>query len=314
MPAGEPDYRRYLDPVVLARVSGLALRARLIVEGYYAGSHRSPYRGRSVEFADHRPYVQGDDLRYVDWKVYGRTNKYYIKEFEQETNLNLVLALDVSESMAYASAGAPLNKHDYAAAAAAALACLSLQQHDSVGLVRFDKAVVDFLKPSNSPGQWRALIRAMAQGPAGSRGNLRLAFEEIAERIDRRSLVVVISDLLDDPEGLLRGVRHLRFRRNDVVVLQILDRGEIEFPFSAATLFDGLESAGRLVADADAVRRAYLEEFAAYARVLDTACRRMQVDLARISTATRLDAALRAYLAHRAAGMKSRHFDRRKGA
>jgi uncharacterized protein (DUF58 family) len=314
MPAGETDYRRYLDPAVIARLSGLALRARLIVEGYYAGSHRSPYRGRSVEFADHRPYSQGDDLRHIDWKVYGRTNKFYIKEFEQETNLNLLLAVDVSESMAFGADDAPLSKHDYASAAAAALACLALQQHDSVGLIRFADKVIEHHRPSNSPGQWRTLVRALDQGVGAARSNLRGVFEEIAESIERRSLLVVISDLLDDPEGIIRGLRHLRFRRHDVVVLQILDASEVEFPFQADTLFDGLEGHGRLTADAAALRSAYLDEFAAFSQQLRVGCRSLHFDWAQITTATALDAALSSYLGKRAANLKSRHAAKRKGA
>jgi len=314
MVTGATDYRRYLDPAVVARLSGLALRARLIVEGYYAGSHRSPYRGRSIEFADHRPYCQGDDLRHVDWKVYGRTNKFYIKQFEQETNLNLLLAVDVSESMAYATDDAVWNKHDYASSAAAALACLALQQHDSVGLIRFSERVHEHHAPSNNPGQWRTVVRALSQGVGSARSNLRRALEEVAECVKRRSLIVLISDLLDDEANTIRGLRHLRFRGHDVIVLQILDRGEIEFPFNADVTFEGLEQAGRLTGDCAALRESYLAELAAHTRRITLSCRRLAIDFTRISTATSLDAALRTYLASRSAALRSRHAGRRKGA
>ena len=217
------DVRTYLDPAVLARISGLELRARLVVEGLLAGMHHSPRRGISIEFADHRIYSQGDDLRHIDWRLFGRTDKYYIKEYEQETNLNLVLAVDCSESMNYRSTSQGLSKHEYATALGAAIAYLALRQQDSVGLALFDERITEFVRPSNNLHHWRTLVRELAGGTGPAKTSLGQVCNELAERLHHRTVIILISDLFDDAEAILRGFRHLRYRRHELIVWNLWD-------------------------------------------------------------------------------------------
>jgi uncharacterized protein (DUF58 family) len=293
------DVRKYLDPKRLARLRGLQLRARLIVEGYISGVHRSPFHGFSIEFAEHRNYVPGDDLRYLDWKVFGRTDKYYLKQFEEETNLICYLLLDVSESMTYQSAEAPMSKLEYARCAAAALAYLVLNQQDSVGLVTFDNEVRSLVRPGSNPSQMEPLIHAMEHSAGARKTALGSTFHELAERLKKRGIVVVLSDLFDDVEPMLAGLKHFRHRRQEVVLLHVLDPAELDFPFEHTTLFKGLEGLPEVLAEPRALRRAYLEEFATYVRQLREACRRHRIDYAQMRTDQSLEVALSSYLATR---------------
>ena len=198
------DPQRYLDPLVLAKVRSLELQARLIVEGYLSGMHKSPYHGFSVEFAQHREYVPGDDIKHVDWKVYGRTGRFYLKQYDVETNVVCWLVLDISESMQYGSG--LLSKYDYACMVAAALAYLILSQQDSVGLVTFDDEIRKFLRPSSQPSYLKQLVQVMNVGAAREKTRLAPIFHDLAERIARRALVIVLSDLFDDVPDLLAGL------------------------------------------------------------------------------------------------------------
>jgi len=208
------SFQKYFDPQVLARLEGLPLRARLIVEGYISGVHRSPYHGFSIEFAEHREYAPGDDLRYLDWKVFGRTDKFYLKQFEEETNLVCSLVLDTSESMCYRSAAAPMSKLDYARCAAAALAYLVLKQQDSVGLATFDHQLRASVRPGSNPSHWEQLIRVMEEAVPARKTSVGPIFHELAERLRRRGIVVVLSDMFDDVEGMVAGLKHFRHRRH----------------------------------------------------------------------------------------------------
>jgi uncharacterized protein (DUF58 family) len=306
MEAATQDYRRYLDPKVLAKISGLELRARLIVEGFFSGTHHSPRRGVSVEFADHRAYTQGDDLRHIDWKVYGRTDKYYIKEYEQETNLNLLIAVDTSESMNYRSADASMTKYEYAAAIGAAIAYLTLQQQDSVGLALFDEHLREFVKPSNNVQQWKALVKELAGGTGASKTSLGLVLGELAERLTGRLLIVLISDLFDDVDVILKGFKHLRYRHHELIVWNIWDHAELTFPFDRPTMFDGLESTGRVLTNPRTLRARYLDEVDAFRTRLRAGCGHMHIDLSIFDTSTPLDAALSGYLATRSARLRRR--------
>src|SRR3954471_7852972 len=200
------DYRKYLDPRTLARVSSLDLRARLIVEGLMAGMHRSPYQGISVEFAQHRPYVAGDDIRHVDWKVFGKTDKIYLKQYLEETNLHLICVVDASESMGYGSVTAPTGetwtKYDHATAIAAALSYMAIQQQDSVGMAIFDQSLSRYFKPSNSPGQWKMLVNELQMIPKWNKTNMGRILDQIAEKLHHRSLIVLLSDFFDDAENI----------------------------------------------------------------------------------------------------------------
>ncbi len=291
--------RKYLDPKQLARLRGLQLRARMIVEGYVSGVHRSPFHGFSIEFAEHRDYVPGDDLRYLDWKVFGRTDKYYLKQFEEETNLISYLLLDTSQSMGYRGPGAPMSKLEYAQCAAAALAYLVLHQQDSVGLVTFDSEVRSLVRASSNPSHIQQLVHVMDQAPAARKTALGPIFHELSERLKKRGIVIVLSDLFDDVDAMLGGLAHFRHRRQEVVLMHVLDPAELDFPFQNTTLFKGLEDLPEALVEPRALRRAYLDEFAAYVRRLEEGCRRYQIDYVQLRTDQSLEVALSSYLATR---------------
>jgi len=300
------DYRAYLDPAVLAKISGLELRARMIVEGFFSGMHHSPFHGLSAEFADHRVYAQGDDIRHIDWKLYGKTDKYYIKEYEQETNLNLMVVVDCSESMGFRSDEAALSKHEYATSLAAAISYLALRQRDSVGLALLDEHLASFVRPSNSPHHWKTLVRELDRAPGSGRTALGRAFAELAERLAVRTLIIVISDLFDDTEATLRGLKHLRYRKHEPVVINVLDPAELSFPLEGPTMFLGLEGTGRLLADPGALRVSYLEALERFQGDYRLGCGRMNIGYSVFDTKAPLDAALSTYLATRSARIRQR--------
>jgi uncharacterized protein (DUF58 family) len=291
------DPHKYLDPLTLAKVRGLELQARLVVEGYLAGMHKSPYHGFSVEFAQHREYVPGDDIKHVDWKVYGRTGRFFLKQYEEETNLVCWILLDVSESMQYGSG--PLTKYDYACMAAASLAYLVQHQSDSVGLVTFDNQVRKFLRPSSQPSLLKEMVHLMNQGGSVEKSRMAPLFHDLAERINRRALVFVLSDMFDDVPDILAGFKHLRHKRHEVVLWHILDGAELTFPFQEATLFRGLEEYPELLTDPRTLRKSYLEQIEGFITELQHGCRDQNIDYVQLRTDTPLSVALSSYLAHR---------------
>lgn len=290
---------KYLDPRTLARLQGLELRARSIVEGYVAGLHRSPFHGFSIEFAEHREYVPGDDLRYVDWKVFGKTDKVYLKQYEQETNLVAYLLLDTSESMHYQSDPLGLSKLEYAKCIAASLAYLVLRQQDSVGLATFDHEIRALVRPSGNPTQLKQILHVMEDSSAEKKTATGRIFHDLAERLSMRGIVLVLSDLFDDIPSMMTGLKHFRHRRHDVVVFHILDPAELEFPFRQTTLFKGLEELPEMVADPRSLRKAYLEEFGRYLKEVKKACRANRVDYVLLRTDQPLDVALSSFLSSR---------------
>jgi uncharacterized protein (DUF58 family) len=296
------DPQRYLDPLALAKVGSLELQARLIVEGYLSGMHKSPYHGFSVEFAQHREYVPGDDIKHVDWKVYGRTGRFFLKQYEEETNLVCWLLLDTSESMRYGSG--PVTKYDYACMSAAALAYLTLHQQDSVGFVTFDNQVRSFLRPSSQPSHLKEIVNLMNRGRPREKTSLAPIFHDLAERLNRRAIVVLLSDLFDEPADLLAGLQHLRYKRHEVIVLHVLDRAELEFPFQEATLFRGLEEFPELLTDPRSLRQGYLDQVATFLTEVKRGCRAQNIDYVQLPTDVDLGVALSAYLAHRLARSK----------
>ena len=301
------DYRKYLDPRTLARISGVDLRARLIVEGLMAGMHRSPYQGISVEFAQHRPYTQGDDTRHIDWKVFGKTDKIYLKQYLQETNLHLICIVDASESMGYGtvhSGDLTWTKYDHATAIAASLAYMAIQQQDSVGLAIFDQTLSRFFKPSNSPAQWKLVVNELQQVPRWNKTSMGKILDQLAEKLTHRSLLVILSDFFDDIESIRQGLQHLRYKKHEMMIFQILDPAEIEFPFEDVTLFKGLEEQGQLLTEPRALRDGYLEQLKNFTEELKKTCRGMNIDFQRYSTRDSLDVALSQFLADRAASMK----------
>jgi uncharacterized protein (DUF58 family) len=291
------DPQQYLDPLILAKVRGLEIQARLTVEGYLSGMHKSPYHGFSVEFAQHREYVPGDDIKHVDWKVFGRTERYFLKQYEEETNLVCWLLLDVSDSMRYGSG--PLSKYDYASITAASLAYLILHQQDQVGLITFDDQVRKFLRPSSQPSHLKEIVKILSGGALREKTSLAPIFHDMAERIPRRGLVIILSDFFDDVPALLAGLRHLRYKRHEVVAFQVLDGAELDFPFQEPTLFRGLEQGPELLTDPRSLRSGYMAEFEAFMTGLQRGCREQNIDYRSLRTDTNLGVVLSSYLAHR---------------
>lgn len=293
------ETQRFLDPAVLARLQGLELRARRIVEGYVTGVHRSPYHGFSIEFAEHREYVPGDDLRFVDWKVFGKTDKFYLKQYEEETNLVCHLLVDASESMQYKSDDAPMSKLEYAQTIGAALAYLILQQQDSVGLATFDNEIRAFVKASSNPSHLKQLLHVMEQTKPERKTRTGPLFHDLAERLKKRGVVIILSDMFDDVPSMLAGLKHFRHRRHEVILFHVLDPAELDFPFRSITMFKGLEQMPEIVTDPRALRKAYLEEFGKFLQSVRKGCREQQVDYVEMRTDASLEVALSSYLASR---------------
>jgi len=295
--AARRNEQRFLDPATLARLGSLELKARTVVEGFLSGLHRSPFKGFSVEFAEYRQYLPGDDLSTIDWKVYARSDRYYVKKFEEETNLDCHLLLDVSASMGYASGA--ISKLRYGSMLAACLAYLMNRQRDAVALTTFDDAITAMLPPSARPGHLRSLLLTLDSLTLGSRTDVSKPLHVLADGIRKRGLVVLISDLLDEPERVIDGLRHFRFRGSDVIVFHLLDPAELTFPFERAARFRDIELGDELMAVPSVVRQQYLD-------ALNQAMDRYRQDLGAagigyqlIDTSIPLDFALMAYLSTR---------------
>ena len=297
MRVSRPGELRFLDPAIIARLGSLELRAKTIVEGFLSGLHRSPLRGFSVEFAEYRQYFPGDELSTIDWKVYARTDRYVVKKFEEETNLKGYLLLDVSGSMAYGSGS--LTKLEYGSVLAASLAYLMQQQRDAAGLVAFDDTIRTFIPPGLRPGHLNALLHALDRQQAERRTDSAPPLNQLAEALTKRGLVVLISDLFDDPARVVKGLKHLRHRGCDVLVFHVLDHAELTFPFDHPVRFKDLEDASEMLTHPARVRDAYLaavtEFIATYRRELGAA----GIDYQVLDTSQPLDQALLTYLATR---------------
>ena len=297
MPVAAPTYK-YLDPVALSRLKNLSLAARLVVEGFYSGMHKSPHKGFSIEFAEHRQYTPGVDPRHIDWRVYGRRDKLYVKQYEEETSLRCYLLLDKSASMDYKS-GEGFTKLQYGSYLAASLAYLMSAQHDAVGLITYDTGVRDTIPPKQGPGHLKTLMQKLEQTTPGGETRLSVTLHRVAEQIKRRALVVVISDLFDDPDDLVGALKHLRHQKHDVVVFQTLDPGEVSFPFDDITRIEDMETAHVVTSDPRAFRKAYLEELAKFLDIVRRGCLDAQIDYELAETNQRFDMFLGAYLARR---------------
>jgi uncharacterized protein (DUF58 family) len=297
MPA-TPQYK-YLDPEALRRLKNLSLAARLVVEGYFAGMHRSPHKGFSVEFAEHREYTPGIDPKHIDWRVFGRRDKLYVKQYEEETSLRCYLLLDKSTSMGYRSDGVALTKLEYASYLAASLAYLMAFQHDSVGLITYDSGVRERIPPRQGRANLRVLMEKLEQTTPGGETSLSETFHELAETIKRRALVVVLSDLFDDPDKLVAALKHFRHKKHEVVVLHTLDPAEVTFPFDDITCIEDLENHREVVSDPRAFRKAYLEGLAKFLEILRGGCTSSQIDYALAETDQRFDSFLGTYLGRR---------------
>ncbi|HIM31633.1 MAG: DUF58 domain-containing protein [Pirellulaceae bacterium] len=287
------------DPRVLAKLDGLRLRARHIAEGYLVGAHRNPRAGFSTEFAEHREYVPGDDLRYLDWKVFGRSDKFYLKRFEDETNLLCYLAVDSSESMAFQGPNSGMSKWEYAQCMAAALTWVVLRQQDAVGMLRFDDRVRHWIEATNRSLVLEQVLDALEQPSPTTKGLVGRAINEIARRIERRGVVIIISDFFDDIDEIRSGLRRLRHRHCEVVLFQLLDPAELDFPFDVPTRFRGLEGLGTLRVNPVSLRAAYRQEMNQFTQQLDACCRELSVEYLLVRTDEPFDQTLRRFLVRR---------------
>jgi len=299
----------YLRPETLAQLQGTELRARHIVEGLMTGLHRSPYFGYSVEFAQHRQYAPGDDLRHLDWKVFGRTDKLYLKQYQQETNLDLVLLVDASGSMSYGSKlggskGNTWRKFDLATSLAAAMSYIALQQQDRAGLIIFADKLLDVVNPSSQRGQWRSIVKALQTKPVDKQTNLARVFDEVLAKLHQRALVVILSDLFEDASHLGAGLARLHHRRHDVMLMQTLDHEELTFSRSRPSRLEGLENEGKLDIDPRALREAYLQEMSDHITDIRAQARRFHYDHELIDTSREIGPPLSHFLAKRAAKLK----------
>lgn len=290
----------FLDPSDLQRISNLQIFARQVVEGFCSGLHRSPHKGFSVEFKQHRQYVPGDEIRHIDWRVFGRSDRFYIREYEEETNLRATLILDRSGSMGYGSGN--LNKFQYATRLAACLAYLMLQQSDSVGMVTFDSHIRRYIPPRSRVSHLKVLIDELQQGEVGGETELGDVFHDLVPKLHRRGLLVILSDCFGDVTSFLKAMAHFRHAYHEILVFQIWDRDELEFNFKGWTQFECLERAGiKHMLDPVLLRRAYLDNVAKFRDELTRGCRRHKIDLVPFCTDQPYSEALAAYLSRRLA-------------
>ncbi|MBX3420977.1 MAG: DUF58 domain-containing protein [Pirellulaceae bacterium] len=291
---------KYFDPETLALIRPLGLRVRAVVEGLTAGLHHSRQRGQSLEFAQHREYVPGDDLRQVDWKVFARTDKHYVRQFEDETNLTAMVLLDRSRSMDYQGPRGGLSKLEYAQLIACSLIYLIIAQQDSVGLATFTTDLQDWLRPSSSPVQVDNAIGLLEQPSANERSsNVSRVLQQCADRLTKPSLIILISDLLDNLPGILKALNILRLAGHEVLVLHVLDAWEIEFPFDRACSFEGLEGEMPLAVDPQLIAGAYRTAVADFCRQVELGCRQIDGDYYRLRTDQSLAVSLSRLLAQR---------------
>ena len=292
-----PASRRYLHPEAIHRIARLELRARAVVEGVLAGLHKSPYKGQSVEFLQHREYVRGDDLRRVDWKVWARQDRLYVKEFEEETNLRLALLVDGSASMEYRSG--PLSKYEYAATLAASLAWLALSHGDAAGCALFDDRVRASVPARTKRSQLDGVVEVLETQRGGRPTAFLPVLRGLAETLPRRGLVVLVSDLLGDREGVFQGLKLLRKRGHDIVLLHVMDDDELDFPFEGPTRFEGLEVPDNVACNPRALRDGYLAALGEFLADVRRRSASQKVDYSLVRTGEPIDAALVKFLSRR---------------
>jgi uncharacterized protein (DUF58 family) len=294
-----PDSKKYLHPEAIARLGRLEIRARYVVEGFLSGMHRSPYFGQSVEFMQHRQYVPGDDLRHIDWKVWAKQDRHYVKQYEADTNLRCTMLVDVSGSMQYGSG--PLNKKDYGCTIAASLSYLLLRQQDAVGCASFDEQVRVKVPPRSKRNHINSIVQALTVSDPKDKTDIYRILQEAAESYPRRGVMVLVSDLLVEPDGLLKGLKLLRQRGHAVMVFHVLDDDELDFPFNGPTRFEGLESLAALNCNPRALREGYLDALQKHLDEVRLGCARNTVDYTLLRTSQPLDVALTAFLSQRLA-------------
>ena len=288
------DYRKYLKPEVVSKLKNMNIRARLVVEGFITGLHRSPYHGFSVEFSEYRQYMPGDEIRHMDWKVYGKTDRFYIKQFEEETNLKCYLLLDASGSMGYSSH--KITKLEYASYLAAALTYLMIEQRDAVGLVTFDQKIRKYLPPRSIKSYLHQILKELDQVTCSEITDVANTFHEMAERIHRRGLIIIFSDLYDDPDKVLSGLKHFRHNKHEVIVFHILDPLEINFDFKRNTLFKDLETSDELLTQPWHIQAEYQKKMKQFIENYKRQCRLNRIDYVLLNSSWDYDVALMEYL------------------
>ncbi|MCD6161006.1 MAG: DUF58 domain-containing protein [candidate division Zixibacteria bacterium] len=292
------DYRKYLDPAIVSKLAGMELKARLVVEGFIVGLHKSPYHGFSVEFAEHRQYMPGDEVKHIDWKVYGKSDRFYIKQFEEETNLKGYILLDASASMGYKSGD--ISKLEYGSYLAAALSYLMLRQQDAPGLLVYDKKIRSYIPPKGASSHINNILKELSRIEPSEKTDAAMAFHELADRTKRRGLIIVISDLFDDPEKMLMGLKHFRHRHHEVIVFQILDPYERQFKYKAEARFKDMETGQLLLTNPHQIRQEYIERLEKFIEYFSRSCRDSLIDYHLLDTSVPFDKALFGYLAKRA--------------
>ena len=292
------DYKQYLQPDIVGKLKGMELRARMVVEGFIAGLHKSPYHGFSVEFAEHRQYMPGDNIRDIDWKVFAKSDRYYIKQYEEETNLKGYLLLDCSKSMAYHS-GSEISKLDYAGMLSGALSFMMLRQRDAVGLVTFDERIRRYIPPRSKSGHLHVLLNEIANQSPSDTTDISKTLHEMAERIKRRGLIVLMSDLLDEPEKIISGLKHFRYNNHEVIVFHILDPRERDFAFPREAIFKDMETGEELTTLPYQIKKDFANQVSAFSEEIATACRQSNIDYFPIDTSMPFDKALYAFLSKR---------------
>jgi uncharacterized protein (DUF58 family) len=297
---------KFLDPKLLASLSHMEIKARTVVEGMVEGLHKSPIKGFNVEFAEYRQYVPGDPLKDIDWKVYGRTDKFYIKEHEEETNLSGYMAVDSSQSMAYRGAGA-MTKLEYASTLAASLSYLMLKQLDSVGLVTFAEGVRKIIRPRTGMAHLKNICNELEATTPSDRTNIGDSLDLVGQSMKKRGIFILFSDLMDDADTVIKKLRQLRSRRHEIVLFHVLDRDELNFPFDDTTMFKDLEDKSEIVTDAFSLRTEYLKRFRQYISTFKSALRKSGIDYLIADTSVPLESNLRSFFTRRqATGAKQR--------
>jgi len=316
----ETDYKKFLQPRVISKLANIELKAKFVVEGFIAGLHKSPYHGFSVEFAEHRQYMPGDDLKYLDWKVLGRTDRYYIKQFEEETNLKSYIIVDSSRSMQFRSSDSGLgstspfeklfrkkeqvksetkssiSKLEYSTYIAASLAVLMNFQKDAAGLVVYDEAVKTFIPPKATSQNLKLILNQLASIQPSGKTNTASALNLVAERIKRRGLVIIFSDLFDDQTAVINALKHFRYKRNEVIMFQVLDPAEMNFAIDSPTIFKDMETSKEMLSQPISVMNSYKDAVKEFIDNYRTACLSNNIDYVLLSTDTPFDQALLGYL------------------
>ncbi len=292
------DYKKFLDPVVISKLKTLELRARMVVEGFKVGLHRSPYHGFSVEFSEHRPYMQGDALKNVDWKVYAKSEKYYIKQFEEETNLICNIFIDVSRSMNYKHT-AKITKLDYAKTLAAALSYIMIDQQDSVGLAIYSDKIHSYLPPRSNRVYLKTILSALNQIEPGGATVTSKCLDSVSEKIKKRGLTIIISDFFDDMDSILTALKHIHYKKNEVIVFQILDPIEKNFGFGSDSIFVDLETGEQMTTQPHQIQKAYQQAMNEFMNKLKSECLNYGIEYNVIETTQPFDKALISYFAKR---------------